>query len=344
MSDMPITRRNLAIRTGALALTGLLPSLAKAEEALPVVYYAREATPEAFLAIFDKLREDLGAVGRKGLVGLKLHGDEVDKNRALWKALQAHVPGSRYIECNWASGYTSGRGTTEGNYDAIVSRGIAREDLDILDRDGSYRDVQTKEGRWLKSVAVPEALFAEYGLVAVTVNFNVPTFSGYSAAVKNIGIGLAGGPGKAAVHGPGFPKDAGFHRRLAEAADAIERALAGKLVFLNVLANLDVEPLEGAAVKEGTIGILGSLDMAAVDNASLDLLYGIPMEKRSAYPESVKLERGFLQLGGASCSSKTSRRSDTRAAIDSWSSRPRSNEIPLRLSDAGLRAGVFVRS
>lgn len=296
MSDMPITRRNLAIRTGALALTGLLPSLAKAEEALPVVYYAREATPEAFLAIVDKLREDLGAVGRKGLVGLKLHGDEVDKNRALWKALQAHVPGSRYIECNWASGYTSGRGTTEGNYDAIVSRGIAREDLDILDRDGSYRDVQTKEGRWLKSVAVPEALFAEYGLVAVTVNFNVPTFSGYSAAVKNVGIGLAGGPGKAAVHGPGFPKDAGFHRRLAEAADAIERALAGKLVFLNVLANLDVEPLEGAAVKEGTIGILGSLDMAAVDNASLDLLYGIPMEKRSAYPETVKLERGFLQL------------------------------------------------
>ena len=70
MSDMPITRRNLAIRTGALALTGLLPSLAKAEEALPVVYYAREATPEAFLAIFDKLREDLGAVGRKGFVGL----------------------------------------------------------------------------------------------------------------------------------------------------------------------------------------------------------------------------------------------------------------------------------
>ena len=296
MSDMPITRRNLAIRTGALALTGLLPSLAKTEEALPVVYYAREATPEAFLAIFDKLREDLGAVGRKGLVGLKLHGDEVDKNRALWKALQAHVPGSRYIECNWASGYTSGRGTTEGNYDAIVSRGIAREDLDILDRDGSYRDVQTKEGRWLKSVAVPEALFAEYGLVAVTVNFNVPTFSGYSAAVKNVGIGLAGGPGKAAVHGPGFPKDAGFHRRLAEAADAIERALAGKLLFLNVLANLDVEPLEGAAVRKGTIGIVGSLNMAAVDNASLDLLYGIPMEKRSAYPESVKRERGFLQL------------------------------------------------
>ena len=44
MSDMPITRRNLAIRTGALALTGLLPSLAKAEEALDaVVASLREA-------------------------------------------------------------------------------------------------------------------------------------------------------------------------------------------------------------------------------------------------------------------------------------------------------------
>ncbi len=296
MSDLLITRRNLAIRTGALALTGFLPPLSRAGETVPVVYYAREATPEAFIEIFDRLRRDLGAENRKGKVGLKLHGDEVDKNRALWKALQEHVPGSRYIECNWASGYTTGRGTTEGNFDAIVSRGIAREDLDILDRKGEYRAVQTKEGRWLKAVDVPEALFAEYGLVAVTVNFNVPTFSGYSAAVKNVGIGLAGGPGKAAVHGPGFPKDAGFHRRLAEAADAIERTLAGKLLFLNVMTNLDVEPLEGASVKKGTIGILGSLDMAAVDNASLDLLYGISMEKRAAYPESVKLERGFLQL------------------------------------------------
>lgn len=296
MSDLLITRRNLAIRTSALALTGFLPPLSRAGETVPVVYYAREATPEAFIEIFDRLRRDLGAENRKGKVGLKLHGDEVDKNRALWKALQEHVPGSRYIECNWASGYTSGRGTTEGNYEAIVSRGIAREDLDILDRNGDYRAVRTKDGKWLKSVDVPEALFAEYGLVAVTANFNVPTFSGYSAAVKNVGIGLAGGPGKAAVHGPGFPKDAGFHRRLAEAVDAIERALAGKLLFLNVMTNLDVEPLEGAKVKKGTIGILGSLDMAAVDNASLDLLYGISMEKRAAYPESVKLERGFLQL------------------------------------------------
>lgn len=296
MSDLLITRRNLAIRTSALALTGFLPPLSRAGETVPVVYYAREATPEAFIEIFDRLRRDLGAENRKGKVGLKLHGDEVDKNRALWKALQEHVPGSRYIECNWASGYTTGRSTTEGNFDAIVSRGIAREDLDILDRDGDYRAVQTKEGKWLKAVDVPEALFVEYGLVAVTVNFNVPTFSGYSAAVKNVGIGLAGAPGKAAVHGPGFPKDAGFHRRLAEAADAIERAFAGKLLFLNVMTNLDVEPLEGASVKKGTIGILGSLNMAAVDNASLDLLYGIPREERSKYPEDVKLERGFLQL------------------------------------------------
>lgn len=69
MSDTRITRRNLAIRTGAIALTGLLPTWPRAQEDVPVVYYAREATPEAFIAIFDKLREDLGAAGRRGLVG-----------------------------------------------------------------------------------------------------------------------------------------------------------------------------------------------------------------------------------------------------------------------------------
>lgn len=78
-------------------------------------------------------------------MGLKLHGDEVDKNRGLWKALQAHVPGSQYIECNWASGYTSGRGTTEGNYEAIVSRGIPREQIDILDRNGEYRPCRRRK-------------------------------------------------------------------------------------------------------------------------------------------------------------------------------------------------------
>ena len=121
MSNTRITRRNLAIRTGAIALTSLLPPLAKSAESVPVVYYAREATPEAFIEIFDRLRKDLGAEHREGKVGFKLHGDEVDKNRALWKALLAHVPGSQYIECNWASGYTSGRGTTEGNYEAIAA-------------------------------------------------------------------------------------------------------------------------------------------------------------------------------------------------------------------------------
>lgn len=83
MSDLLITRRNLAIRTSALALTGFLPPLSRAGETVPVVYYAREATPEAFIEIFDRLRRDLGAENRKGKVGLKLHGDEVDKNRAL---------------------------------------------------------------------------------------------------------------------------------------------------------------------------------------------------------------------------------------------------------------------
>lgn len=46
----------------------------------------------------------------------------------------------------------------------------------------------------------------------------------------------------------------------------------------------------------GNLGIVGSLDLTAADQASLDLVYGLKPEAYDAYPEDVKIERGFLQL------------------------------------------------
>lgn len=305
-SPSSFSRRRFAGGCAALAAligTGLLPGAgaraAENKSSLPTVLYSPVVTPEAFVAMFDRLRGMLVAARgpeRKGLVGLKLHGDEVEKNRALWRALQAHVSGSRYVECNWASVYTSGRGTTEGNLAAITSRGIPKEQIDILDRDGAYRSVPIRGGAELREVEVPAALLDDYALVAVTANFNIPTFAGYSGAVKNVGIGLAGAPGKTRVHGRGFEKNVDFHRRLADAAHGIAEAMEGRLLYINVLADLKVAPLEGAEVRQGTLGIAGSLDMAAADRAALDLIYGLSPEAMKAYDADTKLERGFWQL------------------------------------------------
>lgn len=292
-----MTRRQFAVYSTVLSAQLLsVPEIYAAESALPRVYYAKHVTEQNFIALFERLRTEAGLKNLNGRVGIKLHGDEVHVNQALWQALQAHLPGSFYVEGNWASTYTSGRGNTQGNLEAIVAQGVPREQIDILDRDGAYRMVPIRAGAELKNISVSSALLEEYAAVIVAVNFKIPSFAGYSGAMKNVGIGLAGAYGKTAVHGPDFQKDVGFFRRLADASKGIDEAIAGKLLYINVLSDMKVDPLEGAAVRSGTLGIVGSLSMAAADQAALDLIYGLSPAQYNAYPEDIKIERGFLQL------------------------------------------------
>ena len=298
-----ISRRRLAAGSAALFSAAALPGICRAAAAEsrkpPVVYFAAEATPENFVAIFDRLRRDAGLESLsapRNRVGIKLHGDEVDFNRPLWQALQAHVPGSFFVECNYASVYPSGRGNTAGNIAAIARQGVPREQIDVLDREKAYTDIPIQNARWLEKISTPTALLEEYGLVAVTANFKLQSFAGYSGALKNVGIGLAGSYGKTAVHGEAMARDAGFFRRLAEAGKGIAEAMGNRLLFINVLTDIKTEPLDGASVRTGNLGIVGSLDLTAADQAALDLVYGLKPEAYDAYPEDVMIERGFLQL------------------------------------------------
>lgn len=292
-----LTRRQFALYSTALATQCLsLPAAFSSEPAQPRVYFAKQTTAQNFIAVYERLRAEAGLTNLKGRSGIKLHGDEVHINRDLWKALQAHIPGSFYVEGNWASTYASGRGNTAGNLQAIAAQGVPREQIDILDRDGAYRMVAIDGAAQLKEIFVPKALLEEYGTVVVAANFKIPSFAGYSGAMKNVGIGLAGAYGKTSVHGPGFHKDAGFFRRLADASKGIDEAMKGKLLYINVLTDMKVSPLKGATVQNGTLGIVGSLNMAAADQAALDLIYGLVPEQYDSYGLDTKIERGFLQL------------------------------------------------
>ena len=117
-----------------------------------------------------------------------------------------HIPHSKFVECNYASIYPAGRGNTQGNIRAITAQGVDKNRLDILDRNNEYTEVPIKGGKELKSVSAPTALLKEYGCVAVTANFRIPSFAGFSGACKNVGIGLASGEGKTQVHGQGVRK------------------------------------------------------------------------------------------------------------------------------------------
>lgn len=263
---------------------------------LPTVYLARKVNAENFIAIFDQLKKDAGLSDDGKLTGIKLHGDDIDNNRDMWEALQQHIPGSKFVECNYASIYPTGRGNTRGNIAAITSQGISKDCLDILDRNSEFTEVPINGGKELKSISVPTALLKEYGYVAVTANFRIPSFAGFSGACKNLGIGLASGEGKTQVHGLGVRRDEGFFRRLADSCKGIHDVMGEKLLFINVLSNIHVDPLEGAKVKNGTLGIVGSLDPLAADQSATDLIYGLNPEEYDGYPMQTKIDRGFLQL------------------------------------------------
>lgn len=260
------------------------------------VYFAKDITPENFIRIYDQLRADAGIKGHEKLTGIKLHGDDVDTNRNLWEALQAHIPNSRFVECNYASIYPAGRGNTEGNFSAITVQGVARNKLDILDRNHEFTEVPVRGGQELKKISTTTAMLKDYGCVAVTANFRIPSFAGFSGACKNVGIGLASGEGKTQVHGPGVRRDEGFFRRLADASKGIHDAMGNRLLFINVVSGIRVGKLQGAKIRQGDLGIIGSLDLLAADQAAADLIYGLTPAQYDAYPKQVKIDRGFQQL------------------------------------------------
>ena len=141
-------------------------------------YFSKDINAENFLAIYDRLRKDANLPEDRRLSGIKLHGDDVDTNRGMWEALLNHIPNSKFVECNYASIYPAGRGNTQGNIRAITAQGVDKNRLDILDRNNEYTEVPIKGGKELKSVSAPTALLKEYGCVAVTANFRIPSFAG----------------------------------------------------------------------------------------------------------------------------------------------------------------------
>ena len=60
-----------------------------------------------------------------------------------------------------------------------------------------------------------------------------------------------------------------------------------RLLFINVVSNIHVDPLKGTKVRTGNLGIVGSHDLLAADHAAAEY---------NAYSLQEKIDRGFLQL------------------------------------------------
>lgn len=157
-------------------------------EAPPEVFFSPEVSADALIRIYEKLSGDLS-----GRVGIKIHGGEAAVNLPLFRALQAHIPGSRFVETNWASDFGGSRRHTATHIAEIRSQGVDFAPVDVLDRaerPEDYVKLPIPGGANLKEIEVCRAMLEDYGGIVVLTNFKIPSFAGYTGAVKNIGIGL----------------------------------------------------------------------------------------------------------------------------------------------------------
>lgn len=290
---LSLSRRRTIELGLAVGMAFSAPGVQAAEEP-PEVFFSPEVSADALIRIYEKLSGDLS-----GRVGIKIHGGEAAVNLPLFRALQAHIPGSRFVETNWASDFGGSRRHTATHIAEIRSQGVDFAPVDVLDRaerPEDYVKLPIPGGANLKEIEVCRAMLEDYGGIVVLTNFKIPSFAGYTGAVKNIGIGLASPDGKAAVHEPGYQRSEAFFTNLADAAKGIKARMGRKVIAISILSNIHAEPFGGAAPKTGNLGIVGSFDPVAADQAACDLIWQLPSHTAQRQSIGQKIDSGWLQL------------------------------------------------
>jgi uncharacterized Fe-S center protein len=131
---------------------------------------------------------------------------------------------------------------------------------------------------------------------------------GFGGSMKNIAIGCADGPiGKKMVHAAPdnddyatWLKGEPFQENMVESAKATVDHFGKRIVFINVLRNMSVDcdcaGDKAAPPKARDLGILASTDILAVDQASIDMVYGLPEEELHDLKERIESRKGLRQL------------------------------------------------
>ncbi len=265
-----------------------------------VVYFTRELSSEGLLRIFDRVR---GALS--GRIAVKLHTGEPDGPNILprpWvKDLMAALPGAVIVETN--TYYGGGRFTTEEHRKTIARNGWTFAPVDILDEDGAV-DFPVAGGKWFDAMSVGAHLQNYDSLLALT-HFKGHVMGGFGGSNKNLGIGCADGRiGKGMIHAKDGNDWGVSHEELMEKISESTKATVDYFgehnAFINVLRNISVScDCEGVAaepVKTPNIGILASLDILAVDQASVDMIYALKPEDGKYMRERIETRHGHRQL------------------------------------------------
>ena len=269
------------------------------------VYFTKHIDAPHLIQLYDKINE-----GIYGKVAVKLHtGEKHGPNilpRDMVKEFMTHIPDSTIVETNTL--YAGDRYTTEGHKETLKVNGWTFCPVDIMDEFGDV-NLPVRGGKHLKEVAMGGHI-VNYDSMVVLTHFKGHAMGGFGGSMKNIATGCASGQvGKRQVHGVAGtpPEDWGawpakehLMELMADSAKATVDYFGKHIVFINVMRRMSVDcDCAGTRAAEPTIpdiGIVASTDILAVDQASVDLVYGLPSSQNHDLVERIESRRGLHQL------------------------------------------------
>lgn len=285
---------------GAADVTGKATAGSRAK-----VYFTKYIDAAHLSQLYDKINE-----GIYGKIAVKLHtGEKYGPNilpRDMVKEFMAHIPDSTIVETNTL--YAGDRYTTEGHRETLKVNGWTFCPVDIMDEFGDV-NLPVRGGKHLKEVAMGGHI-VNYDSMVVLTHFKGHAMGGFGGSMKNIAIGCASGQvGKRQVHGVtgtppedwgAWPAKEHLMELMADSAKATVDYFGKHIVFINVMRRMSVDcDCAGTSAAEPTIpdiGIVASTDILAVDQASVDLVYGLPSSQNHDLVERIESRRGLHQL------------------------------------------------
>ena|GEM_PF-29929 len=267
------------------------------------VFFTRELSPAGLKKLFARISAPL-----TGKVAVKLHTGEKNGPNiipAAWvkEFLQDCLPEAAIVETN--TFYEGDRYTTEQHRETLEVNGWNFCPVDILDEEGTVM-LPVRGGKWFTEMSEGSHVLRYDSLLALT-HFKGHVMGGFGGSNKNLGIGMADGRvGKKMIHQREGSDDMWsiamdeLMERIAESTKATVDHFAGHIAYLNVLRNMsvscDCEGLGAQPVVTPNIGMVASLDILAVDRASVDLVYALNPADNKALTERIETRHGLRQL------------------------------------------------
>ena len=268
-----------------------------------IVYFTRDLSAEGLRKIYERVNGKI-----RGRVAVKLHtgeqhGPNIIPRDWVRSLLESSIENAAIVETN--TYYVGDRYTTEEHRETLQVNGWTFCPVDIMDEEGTAM-LPIRGGKWFSQMSVGSHLKNYDSLVALT-HFKGHTKGGFGGSNKNIGIGCADGRiGKKMIHTRLGSDDMWsiseeeFMERMTESTKSVLDYFGEKLCYVNVMRNMsvscDCEGVNAAPVVTPNVGIAASLDILAVDQACVDMIYAMTEEEHHDLIERMESRHGLRQL------------------------------------------------